>query len=273
MTALERIVFVVLVLAVAGGGYWWWRSQQTPAPAPVSVAPAPAPPPATPAPDDQTIQHPIEQAPIAGVAEGPKPPPLPPLGESDAAATEALAKIFPQNKLPEFVVPKTVIRHVVATVDNLPRDKVSMNLWPLKPVGGMLMVANTPNGKVIAPENSARYTPYVSWMESIDSHKLAGVYFRFYPLFQDAYKELGYPKGYFNDRLVTVIDHLLATPEVPGAIRLEQPKVLYEYADPVLKATSSGQQILLRMGNDNARRVKAKLRELRKEVTKQAAKQ
>jgi hypothetical protein len=268
MTALERIIFVVLVLAVAGGGYWWWRSSQTPAPLPVAPAAAPA---ATPAPDDQAVQHPIEQAPVASGAEAPKP--LPPLGESDAAATEALAGLFPQNKLPEFLVPKTLIRHIVATVDNLPRDKVSMNLWPIKPAGGIFMVANTPNGKVIAPDNSARYTPYVTWMESIDSHKLAVVYFRFYPLFQEAYKELGYPKGYFNDRLVTVIDHLLATPEVPGAIRLEQPKVLYEYADPVLKATSSGQQILLRMGNNNAQRVKAKLRELRKELTRQAPKQ
>jgi hypothetical protein len=267
MTALEKIIFVVLVLAVAGGGYWWWRSQT---PAPLPVAPA-APPVAAPAPDEQGVQHPIEQAPVASGAEAPKP--LPALGESDAATIEALASLFPQNKLPEFLVPKSLIRHIVATVDNLPREKVSTNLWPLKPAGGIFVVANTPNGTVIAPENSARYTPYVKWMESIDSHKLAGVYFRFYPLFQEAYKELGYPKGYFNDRLVTVIDHLLATPEVPGAIRLEQPKVLYEYADPVLKATSSGQQILLRMGNDNAQRVKAKLRELRKEVTRQAPKQ
>jgi len=267
MTALERIVFVVLVLAVGGGGYWWWRSQQAPAPLPIVSSAQPV----TPSSDvEPGIQHPIEQAPIAGDSGAAKP--LPPLGESDTAAAEALASLLPQNRLPEFLVPKTLIRHVVATIDNLPRDKVAMSLWPVKPAGGTFIVANTPNGKVVAPENSVRYTPYVRWMESIDSHKLAAVYVRFYPLLQDAYKELGYPKGYFNDRLVTVIDHLLATPEVPGAIRLEQPKVLYEFADPVLKATSSGQQILLRMGNENALKVKAKLRELRKEITRQAPK-
>jgi hypothetical protein len=144
-----------------------------------------------------------------------------------------------------------------------------MNLWPVKPVSGLLIVTSTRDGKVIAPENSARYAPYVRWMESVDAKKLAAVYVRFYPLFQDAYKDLGYPKGYFNDRLIVVIDHLLATPEVSGAIRLEQPKVLYEFADPSLKATSSGQQILLRMGHDNALKVKAKLRELRREITRQ----
>ena len=270
MTALERIVFVVLVLAVAGGGWWWWKSQQAPAPLPMTSSVAPTP--VAPAPDvEPGIQHPIEQA---GTASDAPPPtkPLPALGESDAVAAEALAGLFPQNKLPEFLVPKGLVRHIVATIDNLPRDKVSMNLWPVKPTGGTFIVANSPNGKIIAPANNARYTAYVRWMESIDSKKLAAAYVRLYPLFQNAYKELGYPKGYFNDRLVTVIDHLLATPDVQGAVRLEQPKVLYEYADPALKATSSGQQILLRMGNENALRVKAKLRELRKEVARQAPK-
>lgn len=266
MTALERIVFVLLVLAVGGGGYWWWRSQQAPEPLP-AVAPV-APPVAAGGEVEPGIQHPIEQAPVAGDPAGAKP--LPPLGESDPVAAEALASLMPQNRLPDFVVPKLLVRHIVATVDNLPRDRVSTNLWPVKPLGGNFIVASTPNGKVIALENSARYTQYVRWMESIDTAKLAATYVRFYPLFQDAYKELGYPKGYFNDRLVTVIDHLLATPEVKGAIRLEQPKVMYEFADPVLKATSSGQQILLRMGYDNTMRVKAKLRELRKELTRQA---
>jgi len=272
MTALERIVFAVLVLAVAGGGYWWWKSQQNPAPMPppaavtTPVAPAPVPEAAA----EGTIQHPIERAPVGAETEPPKP--LPKLADSDAAATDALASVSPQQKAPDFLVPKTLIRHIVATVDNLPRDKVSMNLWPVKPTGGAFLVASSPNGKVIAPANNARYTPYVRWLEALDAKKVASVYVRFYPLFQEAYKDLGYPKGYFNDRLITVIDHLLATPEVSGAIRLEQPKVLYEFADPQLKATSAGQQILLRMGSENALKVKAKLRDLRKEVARQAPK-
>ena len=265
MTALERIIFVVLVLAVAGGGYWYWRSQQTPAPLPVAPA---APPVANTQDSESAIQHPIDQAPVGAVENKP----LPALAESDTAATEALAGLLPQNRLPDFLVPKSLIRHIVATVDNLPRDKVSMNLWPVKPAPGTFSVANTRDGQVIALENSARYAPYVRWMESLDTQKLAALYVRFYPLFQDAYKELGYPKGYFNDRLVAVIDHLLAAPEVSGAIRVEQPKVLFEFADPVLKSTSAGQHIMLRMGNENAQKVKAKLRALRKEITQQAPK-
>jgi hypothetical protein len=48
-----------------------------------------------------------------------------------------------------------------------------------------------------------------------------------------------------------------------------QPKVLYEFADPALEALPSGQKILLRMGPENAARVKAKLREIRALVAKE----
>jgi hypothetical protein len=44
--------------------------------------------------------------------------------------------------------------------------------------------------------------------------------------------------------------------------------VRYEFADPELSALSSGQKALVRMGPENARRVKAKLRELRAAIAK-----
>jgi hypothetical protein len=46
----------------------------------------------------------------------------------------------------------------------------------------------------------------------------------------------------------------------------ERPWVLYEYEDVALQQLSAGQRILLRMGPENQRRVKAKLREIRAEV-------
>ncbi|MEJ2700374.1 MAG: DUF3014 domain-containing protein, partial [Desulfuromonadales bacterium] len=63
------------------------------------------------------------------------------------------------------------------------------------------------------------------------------------------------------------IDHLLAAPEVQGPIRVVRPSVRYKFADPDLEALSAGQKILIRMGPDNAAKVKAKLREIRQELT------
>ena len=90
----------------------------------------------------------------------------------------------------------------------------------------------------------------------------------YYPLFQQAYRELGYPDGYFNGiRLIVVIDHLLETPDVIEPVALTQPNVMYEYADPELESRSAGQKIMMRMGSENAARVRAKLREIRAVLT------
>ena len=91
----------------------------------------------------------------------------------------------------------------------------------------------------------------------------------------EALVQRGHPRGvdrlgeahirgaYFNDRLVAVIGHLLQTPEVREPIALTVRRVLPEFADPALEDRSAGQKILLRMGAENAARVKARLRELR----------
>jgi hypothetical protein len=107
-------------------------------------------------------------------------------------------------------------------------------------------------------------------VEAIDAKKLVAVYVHFYPLFQQAYRELGYPNGYFNDRLVEVIDNLLAAPDTREPVRVVRPKVFYEFAEPELEALPAGQKILIRIGAANASRIKAKLREIRGELTRQA---
>ena len=57
--------------------------------------------------------------------------------------------------------------------------------------------------------------------DAIDARKLVAVYSRFYPLFQRAYRELGYPNKYFNDRLIEAIDDLLAAAKVSPAAEAE----------------------------------------------------
>ena len=167
-------------------------------------------------------------------------------------------------------MPKDIVRHFVVTIDNLPRKKAAVQLWPVKPVGGELAVA--PGGEpTLSPDNAARYEPFIKIVKNADAAQVASVYKHFYPLFQQAYVDLGYPDGYFNDRLVEVIDHLLATPEVAGPIKLTQPGVFYQYADPSIEERSAGQKAMIRLGSQNAAIVKEKLRALRKEVVKQSA--
>jgi pimeloyl-ACP methyl ester carboxylesterase len=192
-------------VVLAGASYLYLQQKQAPEPKPVPVAAAPAAPvpQAEPATHYPVLQHP-ETQPIAK--------PLPELNDSDQLALDALATLIAAEPLKNLVVAQEIVRHIVVTVDNLPRKTLALRLSPVKPVGGEFRTAGKAGNVSIAAENAARYAPYVRAAETVNARKLVNAYGRLYPLFQRAYEELGYPKGYFNDRLVVVIDHLLAAP-------------------------------------------------------------
>jgi hypothetical protein len=141
----------------------------------------------------------------------------------------------------------------------------------LKPPEGAFGAARTGENVSIDAANALRYRPYVALLSGVDSAKLVQLYVRHSPLFQQAYRELGYPNGHFNDRLVESIDVLLATPEHAAPVKLVQPRIFYEFADRDLEKLPVGQKLLLRMGPDNAATVKTKLVELRALVIAQPA--
>jgi hypothetical protein len=241
------ILITVLILAAAAAGYYLWRQIEIQAPPLAPVRPAAMPAPAAePAP---AIRHPIETAQPEA--------PLPPLQDSDAAMREWVSALIGGRTFDALLQSKDFVRRVVATVDNLPRRNVPTRIMAHKPVPG----AFTPGAG-----NARRYAPYVNALESLDTRALVERYRKSYPLFQQAYAELGFPDRYFNDRLVEAIDDMLAAPELAPPPELVQPKVFYQYADPALEARSAGQKIMMRVGAANAAKVKAKLREIRAEL-------
>jgi len=260
-----RLVWVVLALLVlaALAYFLWQKNQQNEAIPPSPAAPA-AVPPAAEAPP--LINHPIEQA-RANVPPSVEQKPLPALMVSDTTMQNALADLFGSAALGRIFYEDAIVHRFVTTVDNLPRKTLPPRYLPVKPPGGTFVTAGSDEALAIGADNAARYAPYVRLVDAVDAKTLAGIYVHFYPLLQEDYRALGYPNGYFNDRLVQAIDDLLAAPDVTQPAALAQPKVLYVYADPELEARSAGQKIMMRMGSENAARIKAKLREIRAEIT------
>lgn len=261
----KRILLWTLPVLAAGILLAYFLRPEAP-PQPATPGAIPTPPTAQ-APPEPEVKHPIEAA-RPDVADPAFAQPLPRLEESDPAVAEILATLGGANAIAQFLNAGGFIRRVVATVDSLPRQRAPVQAWPVKPTTGAFAVATSAAGEVtLDPRNFQRYEPFVRFVAGVDTGRAVAFYVRFYPLFQQAYRDLGYPKGEFNDRLVEVIDHLLATPEVPGPIRLAKPWVMWEFADPALAARSAGQKTLIRIGPDNARVLKAKLREVRRQVT------
>ncbi len=264
---LLLVIAVAAAVVIGVAGYFTLSRPGEVPPAPV-IAPAPPPAPA-PAAQAPAIEHPIDESALAREAPAPE---AVELDHSDAAMRAAMADVFAGHALPSFLHLDRIIRSLVATVDALPRDSVSPTVMPVDPVPGRMAVAQGEGRITLAADNDLRYAPYVAVLKGVDARRAAALYVHHYPLFQQAYRELGYPNGYFNDRLVRVIDMLLATPEVEGPIELAQPKVVYVFADPKLESLPAGQKILLRLGRDNAAAVRAKLREFRAQIVRAAPK-
>ncbi|CAN7469817.1 DUF3014 domain-containing protein [Acidovorax sp. LjRoot117] len=259
--------------AIAGAAWWFWlrpaEPQPAPPPPPVASAPA-APAAAPPMPEASGPQNLVDGLAPADTA-------LPPLAESDTRVTALLGELLGSDKVTRFLWTEGFVRRVVATVDNLGRAQAPSRMWPVQPTPERFTVEGVEGAQTIAPANAARYSAVLAFAEAVPLDAAVALYARLYPLFQQAYEEVGYPRRYFNDRLVAVLDHLLLAPEPKGPMRVKllpvntdvpdlRPWVRYEFADPALQALSSGQKILVRMGPANAARAKALIREVRQRV-------
>jgi Protein of unknown function (DUF3014) len=258
------IVWLVLLMVLAASAVFFYLWRQNASQQPALATPAIQPPAAAEA--TPAIRHPIEDAQGTATANT-ETKPLPALMVSDTTMQNTLADLFGPASLGKVFYEDAIIHRFVTTVDNLPRKTVPSRNLPVKPIPGPLATSAQDGNVSISADNASRYAPYVQMVEAIDAKNLVSAYVHFYPLIQQDYRDLGYPKGYFNDRLIEAIDDLLAAPELKDPLQVIQPKVLYQYADPELESRSGGQKILIRMGNENAGKVKAKLQEIRRELT------
>ncbi len=261
---MNRLFALIAVAIAVGLGLYFFLPRQAGEPeATLPEIPAAAQPEPEPAP---VIQYPVQPAPAAGPDQDPEP--LPELGpDSDVTINEGAAGLLGAETLEEIGFAEDFIRRFVVTVDNMARDRLPVRLRPVASIPGSFVVAGDEDNPVLSAENYRRYDRVVALFMAMPSPQLVDLYARNYPLFQEAYVELGYPDGYFNDRLIEVIDHLLEEPQVERPVALVRPHVMFRFADPALEELSPGQKVLIRVGPENAGRIRAKLREFREELT------
>jgi hypothetical protein len=270
---MGRTVFIVLLGGALVVGVFY-VSKHWPRPAPNAPAPVakPAADSAPPAPLDAGPRKPAVAHPVPANA-GARPE-LPALDQSDAYLAGVLRELVGRKAVASFLNLDGVARRFVVTVNNLAGDSASTERWPVRATSGRFQTDSRDGHLVISPRNAARYTSFVSFVEAVDSRKAVAAYVAMYPLLQRAYEELGEPTPYFNDRVVAVIDDLLAAPDVTEPVRVKHLNAdaaspspvaarLYVYEDPSLETRTAGQKILMRVGQDNSKRLKAKLTELR----------
>jgi hypothetical protein len=271
------LICILLALAVVLAVSYLSRQTAIQQEETTEVQPAPEPAPAQ---EKKTIVHypvpapqPVEQQPTpvepkANTAETNKPEPelpevLPKVQNSDESIADALKSLIPDMQLYKILRLENFIQRLVSTIDSLPEKQLPQHILPVNPPGESFTISNDKGSLSIAQENAQRYSPYMQILKYAPQDLVIEVYVHFYQLFQEAYKQLGYQNSYFNDRLVFVIDHLLQTPDPADPLALEQPVILYTFADPALENLSAGQKTLLRLGREQRLEVVEILRSYR----------
>ncbi|MBL8380654.1 MAG: DUF3014 domain-containing protein [Burkholderiales bacterium] len=258
----------LLTVLFSLGTAWWFFGRAAPPVAPPDAPQRQAPATAAPA-QEPGIRYPIDQAGSAAL----------PAGDAiDPYVATALTNLLGQKLVLTLLQTDGFAHRVAATIDNLPREHAPARLWPVNPAGGRFAAVGRPGHEALDPANAVRYLPYLALLEAVEPARVVALYAHLYPLFQRSYEELGYPGRYFNDRVVEVIDHLLAAPEPPPPVALvraevkgpykpTRPWLLYEFRDAELRNASAGHSIMVRIGAANQKRVKARLAEMRRLLT------
>lgn len=188
--------------------------------------------------------------------------PLPTLNSSDDFILEN-PSIADEKSL---FVSLDIIRNIVVFIDNFAQGELVTKFSPLQKPDGEFSVDKEGNVISMNEESYHRYDKYAQAIENIDASNFMYLYALLTPLIDQAYQEIGYPSGSFNDTFIKAIEHLLETPVIRYKIELTSPSVMYKFADQSLEDLPDTQKLMLRMGPDNLQTIKFKLREIQNEL-------
>ena len=188
--------------------------------------------------------------------------PAVPLDESDSAVREFALALSSNPAFVKWLQSKELIRKFVAAVDNVANGISPKPHIDFFDPAGEFKVERTIEGTFIDSAGYTRYDPAVDAFHSLDATALVRLFRALKPLFQEAYRDLGYPGAEFEETMLRATLELLRAPVIEGPVRLEMKVLSYAIADETLESLSAAQKHFLRMGPRNVGLAQAKLREL-----------
>ena len=192
---------------------------------------------------------------------------LPLLDDSDQLIRDGAVSLTRHEGINAWLSPNELVRKIVTFTDSVANGNIAREpVRVLAPKGKFL--AKPINDKVFEIEQKSyqRYDLVTNILVSIDTKRAVEFYVLLRPLFQQAYDELGYPEGDFEDVIFKSIGRLLETPAIDEPIRVVQPVVMFEFEDVRLEMLSPVQKQVIRMGPKNTRALKRKLSDIAAEL-------
>ncbi|NMH66316.1 DUF3014 domain-containing protein [Shewanella salipaludis] len=260
-------ILAVALLALLLGGAYYYISTDSNEPQPTELEPVPLPAttPEEPLPTEAPVPEPeivTTQAEMPPESQAQAPEPLPPLAESDDFVQQKVITLADGMAIAPLLIKQNLARQWVVFVDNLAQGELARKASPMKGPKQAFSVTDITNKTYLNPDGYHRYDMYADFVAGLDEQQLLQTYRELSPLFETAFDELGYGELSFEERMQQAFKTVLAAPVIEDPIELTSISVNYKFADPKLEALPSAQKLLIRMGPENTRKIKAAVRKL-----------
>lgn len=255
-------VIAAIIIAMIAGVMLFSGPESEDAPEPEPVPLAPEPPP-EPAPEPEPAPQPELVVPPVSEPEPEPEPELPALDASDDYVREQAQTVADDDALEPALSAEQLVRRFATVIENLAEGNLVRDPVEHLAPEGSFVVERRNDTPYLNPRSYRRYDNLARVVAAVDAEQAVHMLDEMGPLLDEAFAELGLADTDPRERLRRAIDLLLETPVVEGTIELEQPSVMFRFADESLEDLLPAQKQLLRMGPDNQRRVQEKLREVR----------
>jgi DUF3014 family protein len=245
--ATPLIIIAAAGLIVGAGAAWWWIHTHRP-PVPSSVASAvPGTDAAIPAAEPER--------------------PLPPLGQMDTFLRALLGALSSHPDVARWLSTDDLIRQMANGIDRISRGQTPARDLPMLRPKGQFEVVRRGRSTTVAPASFHRYDSLATLVESLDPRAVADAYRTIRPRLDEAYRGLGRAEGNVDDALNAALQLLIDTPLIAEPVPVVPGRgATYAFADDQYERLQPIQKQLLRMGPANARRVQARLREIKSAI-------
>ncbi len=233
-------------------------------PLPEKPAEKEAPPLVQEKPEEKVVKElppPVSPGPQVGEEKPAPARPIVKMDESDAWIRQNAKTVSPHPRFLDWLKVGNFIRLITVVVDNIAEGRSPRPHLGFLAPGKGFEIMEKDKKLYLDPSGYKRYDSIGDVFSSIDAQKAAQTFEVLKPLFQQAYRELGYPKKDFRDTLIRAIVVLLLTPAVQGDILLEEEEmgINYRFDDDHLEKLMNAQKHLIRMGPENSRKIQSKL--------------
>lgn len=184
------------------------------------------------------------------------------LAESDAIVRKLAEALSSYPSIASWLATDGILRRFVTAADLIAKGESPRRPLNFIEVDGEFRAMKADGKEALDPASYRRYDRIGAAVSSLNAAGCATLYKRLRGPIDQAYRDMGYPGGNFEETLKRAFLNLLATPVVDGTIYLEKDVTTFSMTDSRLEELNPAQKYLLRMGPENMKMVQAKLREI-----------